>query len=469
MKFFFGIGVVLISLAALAEPWVSNRYAQNCAGCHAPGRLNLPPVDRRCTLSCQGCHVNPNGGGLRNQYGIWNQQRWLRSYKNKKLFGHKSTPKPHNKQPYMKTKRNKKGYYPVKNFVTTSRVGVKDYKYTNKVYKDWHKQAKNKRHFLSRVPNGDPYRLERNFETTFGGDLRLMYLTKNSGVDNSESVFFPMSLDLGARIRPTREKYSAVVEVRFANPPSNTELEDLFETSAFVRSAYLMADDLWYNTYAMAGLFRPMFGNYNSDHLSLSNLITGLGYSAVFKGIGVGTAPNVPFANVNLIQPMSNTNYAQDEGVVANFGGRFVTYSLSALLSYWSTKKPVLPAGNVAKTDLTAIALGAKWKNFIFNFEAVLYEFQEIILGSLVRNSGNVLTSENKYRFWRENYLVLNYATSNTAIDHTKGNATQVMGGVKSYLYPGTEVELLFVNETEDDGGVKTTDSRTQLQLHLSF
>ncbi|RME17410.1 MAG: hypothetical protein D6797_02570, partial [Bdellovibrio sp.] len=68
-----------------AEPWISNRFAQNCAACHSPSRRNRPVKERRCTLACQGCHVNPNGGGLRNQYGLWNQQRWLKSFRPKKL------------------------------------------------------------------------------------------------------------------------------------------------------------------------------------------------------------------------------------------------------------------------------------------------------------------------------------------------------------------------------------------------
>ena len=46
-----------------AEPWLSTRYAQNCAGCHAPGRINLKAKDRRCSLSCQGCHVNQMAAG----------------------------------------------------------------------------------------------------------------------------------------------------------------------------------------------------------------------------------------------------------------------------------------------------------------------------------------------------------------------------------------------------------------------
>lgn len=54
-----------------ATPLIALREAQNCAGCHNPGRSQKPFFERRCTLDCQGCHVDPAGGGARNQWGYY--------------------------------------------------------------------------------------------------------------------------------------------------------------------------------------------------------------------------------------------------------------------------------------------------------------------------------------------------------------------------------------------------------------
>ncbi len=62
---------------ALATPLIALREAQNCGGCHKPGRGQRPVLERRCTLDCQGCHISPDGGGARNAWGTYYLQDQL--------------------------------------------------------------------------------------------------------------------------------------------------------------------------------------------------------------------------------------------------------------------------------------------------------------------------------------------------------------------------------------------------------
>ena len=82
-----------------------------------------------------------------------------------------------------------------------------------------------------------------------------------------------MHLEFGAAIVP--KNISLVFEHRYLNSPYTTEWNAIFR-SGVTRSAYAMYDTLPYNTYVMGGLYRPMFGNYNSNHRALRE-VTAIG------------------------------------------------------------------------------------------------------------------------------------------------------------------------------------------------
>src|SRR5687768_2640390 len=63
-----------ISLELKATPLIALKESNNCGGCHKPGRSQRPFLERRCTLNCQGCHIDPSGGGGRNQWGAYYTQ-----------------------------------------------------------------------------------------------------------------------------------------------------------------------------------------------------------------------------------------------------------------------------------------------------------------------------------------------------------------------------------------------------------
>jgi len=74
----FILGILMILLLGVTSlphvygtPLLALREAENCGGCHNPGRSQKPFLDRRCSLDCQGCHIDPGGGGARNQWGAY--------------------------------------------------------------------------------------------------------------------------------------------------------------------------------------------------------------------------------------------------------------------------------------------------------------------------------------------------------------------------------------------------------------
>lgn len=465
-----------------AEPWISNKVTKNCAACHAPSRINKKPIGRRCTLSCQGCHVNPNGGGIRNFYGKWQQERWLKSF-SFKSWHDKKPPAPGHFQSYVKNfekwlegkdpkeiaktiKKKPRLRYPKK----TARL--KSDLVKPKLEKYYHEQKSNRvkynasseTEFLTQIPEDDPYRLERNTSVYGGGDLRLMqYSLDQEGATERQNFFWFMAADLGLRWRPVKEYVSLVFESRFLNAPQNSSFDDVFSESQ-VRSGYLIIDDLAYNSYFMGGLYRPMFGHYNVDHTSLVPTMTGFTQRSVYRGIGFGTAPNVPFLNVNYIFPGTNTAVDRDKGLVITLGGRFVSYGLSAQLSYWATTNDA--TGEELKKNMYSLNLGSSLGRLTSNFEFVVIS-REFSPGS--KDLGAVLWLENRLRLWRENYLVGYYGKSNVSRSLKEGSGQEIMIGTKSFLLSGTEIEILYIKRNDVAGTVESNSTAIQTQLHLFF
>ncbi len=472
---------------ALAEPWLSNRFAQNCVACHAPGRVNLPTSERRCTLSCQGCHISPNGGGLRNQYGKWNETRWLKSFNSASWRLNSPIPAALSEQKYGEENMKKFMASLAKDsaqekVIFENGVGLKttetlpDESNFNKTNSAYEKQIEtDPRKFMYRVPNSDPLRSSREQWFQAGVDWRYFFLNTD-GSTEVDGVNTPaqakkyaafMGLDIGVEVSPVKSLHF-VFEHRYGNPPANNHWDELYNGLSKVKSAYILVDDLAYNSWVQTGLYRPLFGHSNPDHNTLFNKITGLTQFVTYNATSIGTAPNVPFLNIHLI---NNKTGIDDEpgmskGTVFNLGGRFVTYGLSLMMSYWNTKAQLSTQAITRK--MMAYDFGAALGKYIGNLNITRVELE---IQDQASDKGTVFTLENKYRLWRENYAVFNYSYSGVTRTLKEGDATQMGLGVKSFWLSGLETELLMTTLKEKTAPTLTTvdEKNIQLQTHFFF
>ncbi|MEK6553900.1 MAG: hypothetical protein AABZ31_01570, partial [Bdellovibrionota bacterium] len=281
--------MIFTAYEAWSEPWMMNRFAENCAACHSPGRRDVANRDRRCTLTCQGCHTSPSGGGLRNQHGMWLQQRWLRSTKGPVALKPKGVPAPLKYQKYgkMPTKLTEKD---LKEAQEMAKEGPKlavlaSVKYNEENYHDTESQSKivaqTPDEFMARVTDVDPLRTEYKSPWSVGADFK--YVLVNGDKDYSgpsglpdETLDYktPITFDIGVRYRPVPKNVQLVFEQRYYNvPPTNgaSKSDPLWalDGGSISRSGYILFDDLPYNTHFMYGNYQPMFGNRSADHTTL--------------------------------------------------------------------------------------------------------------------------------------------------------------------------------------------------------
>lgn len=508
----------ILPLLLQAEPWLANRFVQNCASCHSPGRYNRPFKERGCTVSCQGCHVNPNGGGLRSFYGKWNSQKWLRSHSNP-LIKDKGAPLPWFAQNYVKKEQQelvvakltgqdlKKDHQKISDFLMPkdpkqrkiTAVAIEKFKnlkeslpHREVAFQDQRPKlifpevyyGRNsgdisesielrKTDYENQIPYDDPYFQSRKNPVLVGADFRYQLQSpmerKPSG--SLATHVWPMALDVGLQYRPLPgdEKWgrvSLVSETRHFNGPQNQDIEALFTSSSRVRSAYIMVDRLPYNGYVMHGIYKPYFEHYTPDHTSLNQRLLysdlGGGETATFRSTSVGFAPNVQFINLHYVQPMLNSSYSQENGIILNTGLRFVRYGASLVYSAMSTTNKVTQR----KTLGHSLQGGLNFKNWTGNAEVLALERKEVFQ----KNRGTIITLENRFQLFKQNYLEAIYESANTTTDLQAGSSNRYYLGAQFFVVAGVQVSLGIARFEEKPSGATQFQYDDLLsQIHLFY
>jgi hypothetical protein len=396
-----GLVVVLTSQGLHALPQYTAREGRVCDSCHAyPFETTLqkrwadPPMpQRKCNLSCGGCHVDPGGGGLRTVSGRYLQYAALPIFNNEARPWHDRERNVWNAVDFLRRK-------PAPNLTavatpapavavatkttgqSTARLPAVPPKFhthdvpvnysladptvygvvanattTNRVYS----------------PEFGIYgRLNADPKFQIGGDIRVADVQSKS-----LNAFFPMQFDLGARYHPVEHWTLAATLglVGKADTGNQAPARTLGEMWT-IRSAYAMYHELPYQMFFRAGFFQPAFGVRLEDHTApvrqyfeqdLSKK-----YAAVL-GAEVGFMANYPYLTVsgftnNGGRPVgdSNQNYAvnpQGFGTAINGGWRDLAWGLGG--SFMLKSRTAEYSGNLTAASADGyLNLGRFWLGF---------------------------------------------------------------------------------------------------------
>lgn len=308
----------LYSLQLDALPLYTAREGRQCDSCHAyPFETDKqrawqdPPLaERKCNMSCQSCHTDPGGGGMRNAAGrylaastlpIWQTETRPWHDRDRNLSGliARISKPAKSSAPQVETDKTSQliETIPVTKAdkYRTHTLPANYSLYDPFVYGTPYGSAPGANKY---APEYGIYgKLNARPLVQVAGDMRLAYLKTDS-----REAFFPMQFDLGARVQPARNFSAAATlglvgrtdEFTTARPRRADEMYT-------VRSAYLMLHELPYQMYLRGGIFQPTFGMRQEDHTAFvrRNFEMDLSrkYSAVM-GVEAGLAANYPYLNV---------------------------------------------------------------------------------------------------------------------------------------------------------------------------
>jgi hypothetical protein len=381
------------------------------------------------------------------------------------------------KEPYKKA-AGEKGAYLDRGVPLVDQMAPSDEALHDRSFGNEKKMAGDRDEYLYWVPEEDPWRQMGQTKFNAGGDARWLFASMESTVGDKKSESwsnFLMAADFAMEFRPIYRNVHLVNETRITGTPSHAvQLEQTINSHVRTRSLYVLVDDLPWNSFVMAGYYRPLFGNQVPDHDALAQRMQAFVLSGSpnaqdlsFNAVTMGTAPNVPYFNLHLIQNRVGDTDDHTQGIGTNFGLRFVTLGLSTNYSYWRTIDDRGEAGliDVAMHSINSMLMV---KRTIVSYEVVSFTRDNDIEDF---REGAVHTIETMTKAWKEVYGLFSFAISNTSAEVTDGAATQIKTGVRGFMLPGVESSLTYAYDIDDNTTKKVKTKRTGFnwQIHTYF
>jgi len=114
-----------------------------------------------------------------------------------------------------------------------------------------------------------------------------------------------------------------------------------------------------------------------------------------------------------------------------------------------------------------SVSGGLKYKRFVGNIELLRWSIKDPL-----ETAGTITFIDTKTRLWRENYFSFTTSSANTTITGTPGSSTEYTLGLRSYLFSGIKLDLMFKNATSDyseSTSVDPDETTYYMQLHSYF
>jgi len=293
-----------------ALPIYAQRSGHTCGNCHvsptledAEGWENPDLSDRKCTLSCVGCHTNPTGGGLRNTSGRYYGQSTVamlpkqdRSYSDlaRELFSDERIWEFKQKRGAPPVTGDDGRTIPSDEAEAEAGVGAGQ----TGARLQWGKPLGG--HHTMAFWDGRYDDLNADPAVWLGADLRAAYWSGSNSV-------FPMQLDLAVGVHPVhRVTFSATLGA--SRDP---------RYPVFARNAFVLLHELPGMSWVKGGVFLPAYGLYTDDHTSFTRdwfeMDIGDPANRVL-GVEVGTAPNYPYASFSVFRNAAAVPVDDDTG-----------------------------------------------------------------------------------------------------------------------------------------------------------
>jgi hypothetical protein len=456
------LGGLTAATTSQATPLYSAREGRTCDNCHlTPNNWENPPLaERKCTLSCGSCHVDPSGGGARNASG--------------RFFGRSTLP-------MIATSPRPTDDWDREVVFFLSRLDRAT------TYTDSLPQGPNR--YGDFVPEG-PRDLWA-IGSPLAGPSRMALLQGRYGRLNADPLFrlgwdirvagllagqglvFPMQADLTGVFHPLEHLTAvATVGARGRTRGFTTVVDD--PETPYLREGYLLLHEAPYLAYVKAGRFVPAFGLRLDDHTAQTRRTFGLDGSLPeirVSGIEVGANPNYPFVSLAWFRSTAEdrvpsafdiTDFDAGHGFALNAGFREMAWSVgsSALLR----RRPVTEGGD--ETSLAVYGVLNPWRTH----RGLPLTWQvELDVGEWTRDSGSkarraAFYQEFDYRLGNGVNLLLaqDWSDPDRAVEND--DAYRVSTGIQITPIPGVTLDtrIRALLPMGDEGGADVF-----MQLHL--